>query len=264
MTNGLSQDAQDFLRDLTGSAPEPTSELDTTETDHTATEETDTPEGTETDEGTPENTEQTPAKPDPEALVNKFTEAKDNKAFAAMRVQNKAMQRTFENLAKSLNIDTSNMTPEDLANNVNDMVLELQAKNSNIPADILKEMDEFKGMKQEAALQQRRYDVANALIKVQETYGLDDVAMDAFCKGLNDKGLNPLTQDLDLEAIYLKENFKTVVTKQVEAAVAAERERAAKATNQGTTPTKAQGGAPDVGDSKISTVADLDKLFNEL
>ena len=80
-------------------------------------------------------------------------------------------------------------------------VLQAQAKQQNIPVELLQKLDLLEAESQErqkAALMQQ------ALIgfqNVKNQFGLDDKGLDTFAEELAQKGINPFAQQIDLVSL---------------------------------------------------------------
>lgn len=191
-------------------------------------------------------------------------EDKTGKAFAEMRVQNNQYKKTLNTLASVLKID-SNLPPEQMMQQIQNTLSGVLAKQTGVPAEMLQrleQLEEINGKYQ----QERLYSKSQTeLIEIRDRYKLDDKGVEDFMSELLRDGKNPLVQEIDLMQEYVNRHHEDITKKAVEDAIRAEQQRAAAAAANGTTPPAASGGNPPApGDTKISSVRDLDTYFKGL
>lgn len=205
----------------------------------------------------PEPADPTPT-PEPEPPKDLH---KQNKAFAELRTQNQQYLRTIKSLGELLGAQEVN-DPNAILNLVQEKIVQAQAKQQNIPVDLLQRLNTLEAenqSRQQQALQQ------NALIgfqNVKKQFDLQDADLDKFADELTQNGINPFVQQVDLINVYKNIHFDEIVQKRIEKELAAERERALKAATQSTTPSNTNGGTPTPS-SQIKTASDLEKWFNQ-
>lgn len=189
---------------------------------------------------------------------------KQNRAFAQMRVENKALSDLIMNLAKA-----SGQTPRNLAE-AQEMLQEgltkIVSKNRNIPEDALREMEADKLRIAQLEQDQARQKALAGFQKVKDTYQLSRDEINAFTDKLIENKINPFEQDVDLVKEYKNLYFDELIAKAVERGVQEERARSLKAQQQSTTP-PAQKGLPEgtgTQGTPVKSVKDLNDLLDSL
>ena len=184
-----------------------------------------------------------------------------NYAFAEMRNKLKAKDTFIEDLAASIGLD-SNLSTDEKQAKIKEAILQKQAKESGIPLETLQRLEVLEARDRQYQLTQRQQQTQDAMAGLIEKYDLDNEAVESFVQRLVEDGKNPLEVDgVDLETEYLKLNFQTIVQREIDSAVKAERDRSKKAT--GKAASAADTGHNDgASDKKINSVKDLDDLFN--
>lgn len=214
----------------------------------------------------PGETEGDPAPTDPEPTETETkpepTSTPANRAFAELRVKTQKYEKILKSLGNLLGAQDPN-DPDAILNLVQEKVLQAQAKQQNIPVELLQKLDLLEAESQErqkAALTQQ------ALIgfqNVKNQFGLDDKGLDAFADELAQNGINPFAQQIDLVKVYRDFHFEDIIAKEVQKAVEAERQRALKAAKESTTPGSATGVGGGTTPSQIKTAAELENWFKE-
>ena len=184
-----------------------------------------------------------------------------NYAFAEMRNKLKAKDTFIEDLAASIGLDKNLSTDEKQAK-IKEAILQKQAKESGIPLETLQRLEVLEARDRQYQLTQRQQQTQDAMAGLVEKYSLDNEAVESFVQQLIEDGKNPLEVDgVDLETEYLKLNFQTIVQREIDSAVQAERDRSKKAISKAAS--AADTGHNDgASDKKINSVKDLDDLFN--
>ena len=184
-----------------------------------------------------------------------------NYAFAEMRNKLKAKDTFIEDLAASIGLD-SNLSTDEKQAKIKEAILQKQAKESGIPLETLQRLEVLEARDRQYQLTQRQQQTQDAMAGLIEKYDLDNEAVESFVQQLVEDGKNPLEVDgVDLETEYLKLNFQTIVQREIDSAVKAERDRSKKATSKAAS--AADTGHNDgASDKKINSVKDLDDLFN--
>lgn len=185
-----------------------------------------------------------------------------NKAFAEMRVKTQKYEKILKSLGNLLGAQDVN-DPDAILNLVQEKVLQAQAKQQNIPVELLQKLDlleaESQARQKDALTQQALIGFQN----VKNQFGLDDKGLDAFADELAQKGINPFAQQIDLVKVYRDFHFEDIIAKEVQKAVEAERQRALKAATESTTPGSTTGVGEGVTPSQIKTAAELENWFKE-
>ena len=184
-----------------------------------------------------------------------------NYAFAEMRNKLKAKDTFIEDLAASIGLD-SNLSTDEKQAKIKEAILQKQAKESGIPLETLQRLEVLEARDRQYQLTQRQQQTQDAMAGLVEKYSLDNEDVESFVQQLVEDGKNPLEVDgVDLETEYLKLNFQTIVQREIDSAVKAERDRSKKATSKAAS--AADTGHNDgASDKKINSVKDLDDLFN--
>lgn len=191
-------------------------------------------------------------------------EDKSNHAFAQMRVQNKELQNTINQIAGALGLDANGLSSQEILNSINETAIAAQAQAQKIPVEILARLNELE-QSNNMFIQDRRQAAAREELNViAEKYGADRETLTDFVNALDDDGVNFLTDDVDLEAEYLKRNFSAIIENSVQAALEKEAKRTTKAQTHSSQPSDTNGGRANTNGDKINTVGALDAFFNSL
>lgn len=201
---------------------------------------------------------------DPPTEDPKPAEDRTTRAFAEMRIQNNQYKKTLGTLASILKID-SNLPPEQMAQQIQNTLSGVLAKQTGVPAEMIQRLDQLEEINNKYQ-QERLYSKSQTeLIDIRDRYKLDDKQVEDFMGELLKDGKNPLLQEIDLMQEYVNRHHEDITKRAVEDAIRAEQQRAAAAATNGTTPPAGTGGNPSIPDgTKISSVKDLDALFNGL
>lgn len=245
-----------------GSTEETEVETEETETE-TETEETETEEvETETEETETETEDKPEDKEGTESKEDKH-KARQNYEFARLRTENKKQAQLLKNLGKVIGMDEK-ATPDQIAEKVQELILQKESKDKNIPVELLQRMQELESIAAENARIKIENETQKAFTALSEKYGLDSKALTEFATYLGEQGKNPLDGvEVDIEMEYVKLHHDDIVKLAVEAALAEEAKRKDKVDQHAGS--GAPGGAGESSDGeKISTVADLDKYLSGL
>lgn len=187
---------------------------------------------------------------------------KANQAFAQLRVENTAFKNTLQNVANILGISDVK-DPMALAEAIQAKALEAQAKKENVPLEMLQRLSKMEQLEQEITQEKLRTKAVSGFEQIAKEFQLAEADVLAFAQQLQEIGMNPLEQEFDMVAVYRTLNWETLMAKAVEKGRQEEAARAAKAGQHSTEPGAIVGGTPGAQD-KISTVKELDNLFNSL
>ena len=214
----------------------------------------------EESEGEGEGSEGTEGNDD-EGLIADKKRRQQNYAFAELRNKLKAKDTFIEDLAASIGLD-SNLSTDEKQAKIKEAILQKQAKESGIPLETLQRLEVLEARDRQYQLTQRQQQTQDAMAGLVEKYSLDNEAVESFVQQLIEDGKNPLEVDgVDLETEYLKLNFQTIVQREIDSAVKAERDRSKKATSKSASGVDT-GHNDGASDKKINSVKDLDDLFN--
>jgi hypothetical protein len=214
----------------------------------------------------PGETEGDPAPTDPEPTEPETkpepAPTPANRAFAELRVKTQKYEKILKSLGNLLGAQDVN-DPDAILNLVQEKVLQAQAKQQNIPVELLQKLDlleaESQARQKDALMQQALIGFQN----VKNQFGLDDKGLDAFADELAQNGINPFAQQIDLVKVYRDFHFEDIIAKEVQKAVEAERQRALKAATESTTPGSTTGVGEGATPSQIKTAAELENWFKE-
>lgn len=201
---------------------------------------------------------------DPEQKKKSKQKAKQQYAFAELRTQNKKLNNFVKSLGKAMGLADGTDVDVTLAE-AQKLLLKKQSKDTNIPVEVLQEIEELRSLAAENKQLKLEKEVKEGFTNLANKYDLDADAMEEFAGYLAENGKNPLDgAEVDIEAEYIKLHQQDIIDAAVEAALKGEQERKEKAKKHagGTPPGKA--GEVGGNDKEISTVADLDKVFNSI
>ena len=190
----------------------------------------------------------TPAQPD----NNKATQA-----FIHMRQENKSMHDMLNNIAGVLGIDSKD--EQQIMTTLQARITDAQAKQNNVPPELMRRLNDLEQQNQAHTAAERQRNTAIGFQRVADKFKLDQNGLNQFAQDLVKAGINPLEQEVDLIREYKMMHFDDEVQRAVEAAVAAEQARAAKAATQSSTPgTKTGGPTSSGGPEKINSIRELE------
>ena len=248
----------------TGTEPDEEEAPDTEETEDTEEEETTEDETTEED-GTDD--EQAEDESQDESDSHKETQpaskqSKQNYAFAEQRLQIKKNEQFIRSLGKLIGFD-ENASVEDIQNKIKEVLIEKEAKDNNISVDLAKRLDKAEEILQENDRIKLEKKVQEDFSDLIDKYNLDEESLNEFTTYLMDNGKNPLLdRTVDIESEYLKLHYEDLVQAAVKEALAKEATRKKKVEEKAAT--GAPKGASDKEEKTVSSVKDLDDLFNSM
>lgn len=250
MTNDeISQEFEDLFGGSAEEEPEPeeeTPEETEPEEEEEVPEEEEKPEEGESEE-----------KPEEEPPEDK-QKAKQNYAFAQQRQQIKAQETFIKNLGKLIGMDGSSTA--EIQEKVQEVLLEKQSREQNIPIEILKRLEAAEAIVQENQAIKRQNEVQSAFADLVEKHGMSQDEVHAFTQHLIDEGKNPLEDpNVDIAAEYLKLHYDEMIQAAVADALKKEQDRKDKVDKHGTKKVPDGGDPPE--DKKINSVKELDDLF---
>ena len=200
-----------------------------------------------------------PAPADPNVQLQ---QNKAQAAFADLRVRNKQYEETLKGVATLLGID-GNADGTVLMDTLQAKILENQAKQQNVPVELLQRLQTQEQQLAQFTAQQRQRNIETGFASIKETYKLDAAQMSKFADDLIASGLNPFVQDIDLNMAYRNMHFDEIVAAKAQEAVLAEQTRAAAAVVNGSNPGNQQGSQQQGDITKVNSVRDLETYFNQ-
>lgn len=184
-----------------------------------------------------------------------------NYAFGQLRTENAAIKGLLSKLATAAGIEYAD--EKDLITKLNDDALTKLAQRQNVPVDLLRRMETLEQNNAAYEAEQRKTEAVLGFQKLQNTYGLSNEELMAFAQELDEKGLNPFAQKIDIESNYRNLHFDEIVNKRVEAAVQEALKKSSVADTHSSTPNRNTGKSDGAGDSKkISTVSQLSEFLD--
>ena len=188
-------------------------------------------------------------------------DTKAGRAFAQLRVQNAQYRKTLNGIAKILGVtDTSN--PDTLIAQLNKVILEKEAKDKNVPAELLERLQILEERDREYTQKQIMEYAYLGFQRVKDLFNLDDAGLQKFADELVAAGINPFETKVDVVREYKLLHFDELIQAAFEQGVKQEQERAAKAANHSTTPKPQKGPGQSGNPEKITTVAQLNDWMN--
>ena len=185
---------------------------------------------------------------------------KQSQAFAAMRVELSQKNKMLENVATVLGLDPKS---KDSMNQLQTKLTEALAKKQGIPTETLERLNRLEELEQQRNVETIRNNAFLGFQKVKTQFTLTDDELQSFANELVADGKNPFTTPLDLVTEYKLRNFDKLLEKAKAQGVQDEIARAAKASNNASTPGKKQGGAANPDADKITTVKQLNEWLNQ-
>lgn len=188
---------------------------------------------------------------------------KQREAFYKLRTKNKASDALLKRLGKVFNLDM-NGSPEDIAAKIEGVLLEKEAKDSNIPVDVYKRLQQLEQQVQQNESAKVESTVTSTLTELAEEFNLDQAALEDFLFTLDGQGKNPLeVPNIDIKGEYLKLHYAELVDAAKASAVEEEKKRKEKVQDKAASTPPGKRGGGDTG-KEIKTVSDLSSFFDSL
>lgn len=189
---------------------------------------------------------------------------KQNKAFAELRMQNKAQAEFIMRLARSAGLNPKDV--KEAQEFLSEGATRVEAKKRNIDPETLRQLEEERTELEEYRNQANRQAAMLGFQKVKNEYNLTNEDLNNFAEQLAAKNINPFSGDkVDLLKEYRMLNFDKLLAQAKEAGRQEEIARSLKAKQNSTTPLKTTGNDTPLGETPaVNTVKDLDNLLNSL
>ena len=159
----------------------------------------------------------------------------------------------------------SKATVEEVAEKVNEILLQKEAKEKNIPVEIMQRLQELESIAAENTRVKIENETQKAFTNLAEKYNLESDALTAFANELAANGKNPFDGvEVDIESEYIKLHHADIVKAAVDAALNAENQRKEKVEKHAGSRVPGSSTESGDGEKKIESVADLDKYFSTL
>ena len=186
-------------------------------------------------------------------------QSKQNYAFAEQRLRIKKQDDFIKNIGKLIGMDSSSSLDE-IQDKVKEALLAKEAKEQNIPVDILKRLERAESLIQENDQIKLEKKVTESFTDLIEEHNLSKDQVEEFTQYLIDNNKNPmLDANVDLQAEYLKLHFKDMIASAVQEAVAKEQARQKKV--EDSSASEVPKNTSDKGEHKIDSVKALDDIF---
>lgn len=203
-----------------------------------------------------------PADDPPFEPGNLFGTGKQNTAFAQMRVQNTAMQKTLAKVAQTLGINTND--PEQLLAALDRKVNEHTAETTGVPLDTLERLDKLTRDAERRDAETMAAEATRGFQRVKDEFKLDNKGLAAFAAQLRDAGMNPFATPMDLIKEYRAMNFDTLLSKAKDEAAAAAAKLQEHGQQHSTQPSTAAPAAAPGSAKSVTSVSGLEELMKEL
>lgn len=189
---------------------------------------------------------------------------KQNKAFAELRMQNKAQAEFIMRLARSAGLNPKDV--KEAQEFLSEGATRVEAKKRNIDPETLRQLEEERTELEEYRNQANRQAAMLGFQKVKNEYNLTNEDLNNFAEQLAAKNINPFSGDrVDLLKEYRMLNFDKLLAQAKEVGRQEEIARSLKAKQNSTTPLKTTGNDTPLGETPaVNTVKDLDNLLNSL
>lgn len=250
-----------------GSEGSDETETEETETEETTEEETteDTTDTTETETDESEEEEEDASEDESEAQKEtkpSSQQAKQNHAFAEQRLQIKQQEQFIRSIGKLIGFDEK-APIKDIQEKVKEALLEKEAKDKNISLEVAKKLDWAEEMAQENERIKLEKKVTEDFSELIDKHNLSKEEVDEFTEYLMENNKNPmLDPSIDIASEYLKLHYDDMVKAAVAEALAKETARQKKAEEKAAS--SVSKGAAEKGDAKITSVKELDALFDTM
>lgn len=184
----------------------------------------------------------------------------NNDAFAKMRIENRGLMQLLGKLATASGIEFKDS--KDLVSKLNDDALEKIANRSNVPVELLREMEALKNDSMMLKQQQAQTRLENGFRTLMNDFNLDEEGLRSFCTELDNAGVDINDSTFDLVNYYKATHMDDIIEMRVQEAVAKALDKRSTADNHSTTPIPRRGGGNSGGD-KINTQAGLEQFLSK-
>lgn len=193
------------------------------------------------------------------------TPQQDNRgaqAFAAMRSENTTLKNLLKRVAGTAGL--GNLSGEALVKALEDKLIKDEAKANNIPEELQRKLQEQDTILRSIADDRQRTRVVTAFQDLQTKCNLSSDQVYAFVEELKTKGYD-MDKSLDnLPDIYRGLHFEELTKSMIDNAVAEAIKRQQKGEQQGSNPGTSVGNQEQDDEGKVTTVAGLDALLNDV
>lgn len=259
--NNQTQELDSFVEAFTaGLEPEVTDQPPATPTD-TSSDDQGSKDDVVKTEGTPETNDETKTQQDssskdsdPKTEEEKKTDVeevftKSDKAFAELRIANKAQGDLLLRMTRLAKIDAKN--PAQAIEMLSKHLDEIESRNGNLTYSEVEKIRQQDKDQAESKAQLNRQAHAG-FEELKKLHNLSDADMLSFANELKAKSINPFETPIDIVSMYRGMHYEQFIAEAKEAGRQEELARRAKAQTQASTPVTRQGGN-DTGESIKST-----------
>lgn len=201
---------------------------------------------------TPDPTQTTPA---PEQIP----EPPDNKAFAAMRVENARIKADLEKVLRESGLGTD---VESAIKAIDAKAFEEEAKKLSASPEMLAKLTQQEQAIASLVRAQQESNLVNAFSVVQTQFGIDQAKVYEFANSLKSAGIDVMNNLQHLTTLYQGMHYEELAKAQVDKAVQEATARFGKAEEQGSTPSASVGTGAPSKDKPITTQAEFEALLN--
>lgn len=214
----------------------------------------------------PEGSTQVPAAPAAPAIPETLPDNKQQQAFATLRISNRNMQQALQGVLQRMGVDPNlATTPESILEMLDNADVQDKAQQLNVPPELLSRMQSLEREAMQNQAERLARSATDGFEAIKTTYGLTSDELKAFAVQLQEDGLNPFEQEMDLKTEYIRRNLDAIIKKEREAAIQEALANQTKVNQYSTAPAKTQGKPTDpAAVNKINTMASFDGLLRSL
>ena len=195
--------------------------------------------------------------PDPSGKPQPKQEPQDvfdkrNAAFAQMRVENNQYRGLMTRVAQLVGLQNVG-SPDELFNALTDHIRNLEARQHNVPVELLTRMEQSEQRTAQLEQERLRDQATLGFQHLKDTYGLNNDELLAFAKQLEEANKNPFVEPIDLIQEYRMLNYDALLAKEVEKKVQEVLALQGHAATHSTTPGQARGKGAST-EQKVTTI----------
>lgn len=184
---------------------------------------------------------------------------KQDYAWNEMRRANKELYGLLGKIADANGIKYQN--DKDLVKALNDDAITKMSQKTNVPVELLQELEQLKADSAAWKAQQLRETAAVGFENLKQQFGLEQADLEKFAIELDQRGLNPFTTPVDLVKEYQTSHFEEIMNKRIEAAVQEALKKSNAADTQSASVSTSAGSNGNSKGDAISTVAGLSAIM---
>jgi hypothetical protein len=177
-----------------------------------------------------------------------------------MRIANKQLTQLLGKLANANGIEYKNT--DELISKLNDSALQQISQKSNVPVELLKEVESLRQDSEMLRQQQAQTRLTEGFRTLMTDYSLNEKELRAYCNELDSAGIDVSTHGFDVVSHYKMTHIDDIIQKRVTAAVTEALSKDAAADAHSTAPVQRRGSRGG-GNPKVSSMASLDALLKD-